>query len=182
MKEKPPYPGIRVTANGNQLVSYHTETRVADAGIFYPITPSTEGGELYQQAFAEGKLNVFGQNTIAVEAEGEHAAQGGAIAHSVCGKRVVNYTSGQGVVYRVEPHPRAECDGRPPHLPSRADVLQARVGADSPVPGQARRHHRLSDGEPARALRAEAPPRAEDDRPHEPCPPRTGAEPRALHA
>ena len=96
------YPGVRVTANGNQLVSYHTETRVADAGVFYPITPSTEGGELYQQAFAEGKLNVFGRNTIAVEAEGEHAAQGGAIAHSVCGKRVVNYTSGQGVVYGVE--------------------------------------------------------------------------------
>ena len=102
MRDKPPYPGIRVTANGNQLVSYHTETRIADAGVFYPITPSTEGGELYQQAFAEGRLNVFGHNTIAVEAEGEHAAQGGAIAHSVCGKRVVNYTSGQGVVYGVE--------------------------------------------------------------------------------
>ena len=102
MSSRPRYPGIRVTANGNQLVSYHTETRIADAGIFYPITPSTEGGELYQQAFAEGKLNVFGGNTIAVEAEGEHAAQGGAIAHSVCGKRVVNYTSGQGVVYGVE--------------------------------------------------------------------------------
>src|SRR5258706_47143 len=102
MIEKPRYPGIRVTAIGNQLVSYHTETRIADAGVFYPITPSTEGGELYQQAFAEGKLNVFGGNTIAVETEGEHAAQGGAIAHSVCGKRVVNYTSGQGVVYGVE--------------------------------------------------------------------------------
>ena len=41
MKERPRYPGIRVTANGNQLVSYHTETRIADAGVFYPITPST---------------------------------------------------------------------------------------------------------------------------------------------
>ena len=102
MASRPRYPGIRVTANGNQLVSYHTETRIADGGVFYPITPSTEGGELYQQAFAEGKLNVFGRNTIAVEAEGEHAAQGGAIAYSVCGKRVVNYTSGQGVVYGVE--------------------------------------------------------------------------------
>jgi pyruvate-ferredoxin/flavodoxin oxidoreductase len=102
MTSRPRYPGIRVTANGNQLVSYHTETRIADAGVFYPITPSTEGGELYQQAFAEGKLNAFGRNTIAIEAEGEHAAQGGAIAHSVCGKRVVNYTSGQGVVYGVE--------------------------------------------------------------------------------
>jgi len=75
VREKPRYPGIRVTANGNQLVSYHTETRITDAGIFYPITPSTEGGELYQQAYAEGKLNVFGHNTIAIEAEGEHAAQ-----------------------------------------------------------------------------------------------------------
>jgi len=96
------YPGIRVTANGNQLVSYHTETRITDAGVFYPITPSTEGGELYQQSFAEGRLNVFGRSTLAVEAEGEHAAQGGAIAHSVCGKRVVNFTSGQGIVYGVE--------------------------------------------------------------------------------
>ena len=68
---------------------------------FYPITPSTEGGELFQQAYAEGNLNVFGRNTIAIETEGEHAAQGGAIAHSVCGKRVVNFTSGQGIVYGV---------------------------------------------------------------------------------
>jgi len=98
----PRYPGIRVTANGNQLVSSHTETRVADAGVFYPITPSTEGGELFQQAFAEGKLNAFGRSTLAIETEGEHAAQGGAIAYSVCGRRVVNFTSGQGLVYGLE--------------------------------------------------------------------------------
>jgi pyruvate-ferredoxin/flavodoxin oxidoreductase len=54
MKTSPKFPGIRVTANGNQLVSYHTETRIAEAGVFDPITPSTEGGELFQQAFAEG--------------------------------------------------------------------------------------------------------------------------------
>ena len=102
MTAAPRYPGIRVTANGNQLVSYHTETRIADAGVFYPITPSTELGELYQQSYAEGRLNVFGSSSLAVEAEGEHAAQGGAIAHSVCGKRVVNFTSGQGVLYGVE--------------------------------------------------------------------------------
>ena len=105
------YPGIRVTANGNQLVSYHTETRIADAGVFYPITPSTEGGELFQQAYAEGHLNVFGHNTIAIETEGEHAAQGGAIAHSVCGKRVVNFTSGQGIVYGVEQYYHAPGKG-----------------------------------------------------------------------
>jgi pyruvate-ferredoxin/flavodoxin oxidoreductase len=120
MKEKPRYPGIRVTANGNQLVSYHTETRITDAGIFFPITPSTEGGELYQQAFAEGKLNVFGQSTIAIEAEGEHAAQGGAIAHSVCGRRVVNFTSGQGIVYGIEQYY---------HAPGKCSTMVLEVGA-----------------------------------------------------
>ena len=114
------YPGIRVTANGNQLVSYHTETRICDAGVFYPITPSTEGGELFQQAYAEGHLNVFGHNTIAIETEGEHAAQGGAIAHSVCGKRVVNFTSGQGVVYGVEQYY---------HAPGKGSTMVLEVGA-----------------------------------------------------
>jgi pyruvate-ferredoxin/flavodoxin oxidoreductase len=114
------FPGIRVTANGNQLVSYHTETRIADAGVFYPITPSTEGGELFQQAYAEGHLNVFGKNTIAIETEGEHAAQGGAIAHSVCGKRVVNFTSGQGVVYGVEQYY---------HAPGKGSTMVLEVGA-----------------------------------------------------
>ena len=117
---KPPYPGIRITANGNQLVSYHTEARIADAGIFYPITPSTEGGELYQQSFAEGRLNVFGRNTLAVEAEGEHAAQGGAIAYSVCGRRVVNFTSGQGIVYGIEQYY---------HAPGKASTMVVEVVA-----------------------------------------------------
>jgi pyruvate-ferredoxin/flavodoxin oxidoreductase len=120
MKTKAPFPGIRVTANGNQLVSYHTETRIAEVGVFYPITPSTEGGELYHQAFAEGKLDVFGHNLLAVEAEGEHAAQGGAIAHSVCGKRVVNYTSGQGIVYGVEQYY---------HAPGKCSTMVLEVGA-----------------------------------------------------
>ncbi|MGB6723191.1 MAG: 2-oxoacid:acceptor oxidoreductase family protein, partial [Terracidiphilus sp.] len=120
MKAAARYPGIRVTANGNQLVSYHTETRIADAGVFYPITPSTEGGELFQQAYAEGHLNVFGGNTIAIETEGEHAAQGGAIAHSVCGKRVVNFTSGQGVVYGVEQYY---------HAPGKGSTMVLEVGA-----------------------------------------------------
>ncbi len=101
-RTKPKYPGIRITTNGNQLVSYFTEARVADGGVFYPITPSTEMGEMYQQSFAEGRLTVFGASTLAIEAEGEHAAQGGAIALSVSGKRTVNFTSGQGIVYGLE--------------------------------------------------------------------------------
>ena len=102
MKQAPEFPGLRVTTNGNQLVSYYTEARITDGGVFYPITPSTEMGENYQLSFAEGKLNVFGGAKLAVETEGEHSAQGGAIAFSVCGKRTVNFTSGQGIVYGAE--------------------------------------------------------------------------------
>lgn len=101
-KVVPKYPGIRLTTNGNQIVSYHTEARITQAGVFYPITPSTEMGENYQLAFAEGVLDVFGNPKIAIEAEGEHAAQGGAIAYSMTGHRVVNFTSGQGIVYGLE--------------------------------------------------------------------------------
>src|SRR5260370_23690631 len=90
------YPGIRVTCNGNQLVTQYVETRVTDGGVFYPITPSTEGGEIYQQSFASGELNVFGHQKIAVECEGEHAAQGCATAYSAAGPRTVNFTSSQG--------------------------------------------------------------------------------------
>lgn len=99
---KPKYPGIRLTTNGNQLVSYYTEARVAEAGVFYPITPSTEMGENFQMSFANGELNVFGDAKIAIETEGEHSAQGGAIAASLTGKRAVNFTSGQGIVYGCE--------------------------------------------------------------------------------
>jgi pyruvate-ferredoxin/flavodoxin oxidoreductase len=95
------YPGKRVTCNGNQLV-LHAESLISDAGVFYPITPSTEQGEMFENLYAKGHLNAFGNSLMAFEAEGEHAAQGGAIAMSVTGKRVVNFTSGQGIVYGVE--------------------------------------------------------------------------------
>lgn len=98
---KPKYPGKRVTTNGNVLVS-HTEALISEAGVFYPITPSTEMGENYQMLFAKGQLTAWGEPLTAVEAEGEHAAQGGAIAMSVTGKRTVNFTSGQGIVYGLE--------------------------------------------------------------------------------
>ncbi len=119
-RAKPPYPGERVTSTGNKLVCVYVESRVADGGVFYPITPSTEMGELFQAAFAEGKLNVFGAPKIAIETEGEHAAQGGSIALSVTGKRVVNFTSGQGVVYALEQYY---------HAPGKLSTMVVQLGA-----------------------------------------------------
>src|SRR3954469_4568744 len=84
---KPKYPGVRVTCNGNQLVAQHVETRVTEGGVYYPITPSTEGGELYQQSFAQGELNVWGQQKVAIETEGEHGAHGDPPAYAGTGRR-----------------------------------------------------------------------------------------------
>src|SRR5438093_3146028 len=119
-RRAPKYPGVRVTCNGNQLVTEHVEIRITEGGVFYPITPSTEGGEIYQQAYAQGQLNVFGQQKIAVECEGEHAAQGGATAFSVAGRRTVNFTSGQGIVYAMEQYY---------HAPGKLSTMVVEVGA-----------------------------------------------------
>jgi pyruvate-ferredoxin/flavodoxin oxidoreductase len=117
---KPKYPGVRVTCNGNQLVAQHVETRITEGGVFYPITPSTEGGEIYQQSYAQGELNVWGQQKVAIETEGEHAAQGGATAFSVTGRRTVNFTSGQGIVYAMEQYY---------HAPGKLSTMVLQVGA-----------------------------------------------------
>ncbi len=117
---KPKYPGLRVTCNGNFLVAQYVETRVTEGGVFYPITPSTEGGEIYQQSFASGELNVWGQQKVAVETEGEHAAQGGATAYAVQGRRTVNFTSGQGIAYAMEQYY---------HAPGKLSTMVLQVGA-----------------------------------------------------
>ncbi len=116
----PPFPGTRITTNGNQLVSYHTEARITQGGVFYPITPSTEMGENYQLAFAEGALDVYGNSKVAIETEGEHSAQGGAIALSMTGRRVVNFTSGQGLIYGLEQYF---------HAPGKLSTLVVEVAA-----------------------------------------------------
>ena len=119
-RHKPKYPGVRVTCNGNQLVAQHVETRITEGGVFYPITPSTEGGEIYQASYAQGELNVWGAQKIAVETEGEHAAQGGATAFAVTGRRTVNFTSGQGIVYAMEQYY---------HAPGKLSTMVIEVGA-----------------------------------------------------
>ena len=117
--KKAKYPGKRTTTNGNLLVS-SVEALISEAGVFYPITPSTEMGENFQNIFAKGHLNAFGENLMAIETEGEHAAQGGAIAMSVTGKRTVNFTSGQGIVYGIEQYY---------HAPGKLSTMVLEVGA-----------------------------------------------------
>lgn len=46
----PKYLGIRITTNSKQLFSFYTEARITEAGVFYPITPPTGIGEMYEFA------------------------------------------------------------------------------------------------------------------------------------
>lgn len=119
MSKKFKYPGTIETTNGNQLVA-KTEGRIAECGVFYPITPSTEQGENFENSVSQGTLTVFGDAVKAIETEGEHAAQGGAIAMSTTGKRTSNFTSGQGIVYGLEQYY---------HAPGKLSTMVLNVGA-----------------------------------------------------
>jgi len=120
------YPGIRVTANGNQLVSYHTETRIATPRLlshyaFY------RGRRALSAGLCEGHLNVFGQNTIAIETEGEHAAQGGALPTPCAANAWSLYLRPGRCVRRGAVLPRARQGQHHGHRSGRPRAHQARA-------------------------------------------------------
>jgi pyruvate-ferredoxin/flavodoxin oxidoreductase len=98
-RQKPKYPGIRVTCNGNQLVAQYVESRITEGGVFYPITPSTEGGELYQQSFA-GRTD--GVGTAEGGSRDRGRARGG--EPPLVGHRPAHgeFHLGRGIVYAME--------------------------------------------------------------------------------
>ncbi len=101
---KPKYPGLETVINGNGAVA-HVMQRVCDGVIGYPITPSTEISELFEEARAQGNLNVWGRHPFFVETEGEHSAQSGALGAALTGGQFIsNASSSQGVLYAMESH------------------------------------------------------------------------------
>lgn len=96
-----PYPGIPGTADGAAMV-VHVEIRATEAGIAYPITSSTTMGVGYQNAFANGMLNVWGTPINWLQLESEHSSASASEGYAVAGGRVTNFTSGQGLVLMKE--------------------------------------------------------------------------------
>ncbi|HET9012365.1 MAG TPA: 2-oxoacid:acceptor oxidoreductase family protein, partial [Gemmatimonadaceae bacterium] len=78
------------------------ETAASEGAGAYPITPSTQMGEGWAAAVAEGKRNVNGRKLLFFEPEGEHAAAAVTAGMSMTGLRATNFSSGQGVVYMHE--------------------------------------------------------------------------------
>jgi pyruvate-ferredoxin/flavodoxin oxidoreductase len=96
-----PYPGIPGTADGSAMV-VHVETRATEAGIAYPITPSTSMGVGYQNAYANGMLNVWGKSINWLQLESEHSSASSCEGYAAAGGRVTNFTSGQGLILMKE--------------------------------------------------------------------------------
>lgn len=95
------FPGKRAAMDGNTVVIM-CERESSDAAGAYPITPSTQMGEYWAQATAQGHINMSGRPLIFIEPEGEHAAAAVTAGLSMTGLRAANFSSGQGIAYMHE--------------------------------------------------------------------------------
>ena len=90
------YPGVRTALDGSSAV-VAMETAASEAAGAYPITPSTQMGEGWALAVAQGQTNVNGRRLLFFEPEGEHAAAAVTAGLSMTGLRATNFSSGQGI-------------------------------------------------------------------------------------
>jgi pyruvate-ferredoxin/flavodoxin oxidoreductase len=95
------YPGQRAAMDGNTAVIM-CERESSDAAGAYPITPSTQMGEYWAEAAAQGHINISGRPLIFIEPEGEHAAAAVTAGLAMTGLRSANFSSGQGIAYMHE--------------------------------------------------------------------------------
>ena len=100
-KKNVKYPGIFDAVDGNTAI-IHVEKEASDAAGAYPITPSTQMGEYWAEAVAQGHINVSDHPLIFVEPESEHAAAAVTAGMAMSGLRAVNFSSSQGVAFMHE--------------------------------------------------------------------------------
>ena len=95
------YPGIPSTSDGSESVVW-VETHITEGACAYPITPSTNMGQGYQVAVANGKKNLWGTPLSFLELESEHSSASSCEGFALAGGRVSNFTSGQGLILMKE--------------------------------------------------------------------------------
>jgi len=95
------YQGIRGAMDGNSAV-IQCERESSDAAGAYPITPSTDMGEMWAEEVSKGHINVSGRSLIFIEPESEHAAAAMTAGLSMTGLRAINFSSAQGVAFMHE--------------------------------------------------------------------------------
>ncbi len=95
------YPGVPVTCDGAEAV-VHVETHICQGSGAYPITSSTTMGGGFNQAVANGKINLWGDPLVFLEPESEHSSASFCEGFALAGGRVTNFTSGQGLILMKE--------------------------------------------------------------------------------
>src|SRR3984893_1911210 len=100
-EEKFQYPGIPTTCDGAEAV-VHVEINVAQAAGAYPITSSTTMGGGFNASVMNGGRNLWGDPLMFFEPESEHSAATVCEGFAAAGRRVTNFTSGQGLVLMKE--------------------------------------------------------------------------------
>ncbi|MFW6277997.1 MAG: 2-oxoacid:acceptor oxidoreductase family protein [Halorhodospira sp.] len=95
------YQGTRGAMDGNSAV-IQCERESSDAAGAYPITPSTDMGEMWAEEVSKGHINVSGRSLIFIEPESEHAAAAMTAGLSMTGLRAINFSSAQGVAFMHE--------------------------------------------------------------------------------
>jgi pyruvate-ferredoxin/flavodoxin oxidoreductase len=95
------FPGIPAIVDGSEAIA-HVETRLSEVACAYPITPSTTMAAVFQTAVDNGKTNLWGTPLRFVEPESEHSSASAAEGVALAGRRVTNFTAGQGLVLMKE--------------------------------------------------------------------------------
>ncbi len=95
------YQGLRGAMDGNTAV-IQCEREASDAAGAYPITPSTQMGEMWAEEVSKGHVNISGRALVFIEPESEHAAAAVTAGLSMTGLRAINFSSAQGVAFMHE--------------------------------------------------------------------------------
>lgn len=101
MPSASPFPGTAAVLDGAGAV-VAVETLASQGAVAYPITPSTPMGVGFEAEVAAGARNAWGERLAFLEPESEHSSASACEGFALGGGRVVNFTSGQGLVLMKE--------------------------------------------------------------------------------
>jgi len=92
--------GKKVTINGNTAAS-HVAYAFSEVAAIYPITPSSDMGEMADEWASQGLKNIFGTEVSVVEMQSEAGAAGAVHGSLGAGGLTTTYTASQGLLLMI---------------------------------------------------------------------------------
>jgi len=92
--------GKKVTIIGNQAAS-HVAYAFSEVAAIYPITPSSDMGEMAEQWANDKRKNIFGTEVIVSEMQSEAGAAGAVHGSLVAGSLTTTFTASQGLLLMI---------------------------------------------------------------------------------